>query len=209
MADITVKTPVRQAAVAPRGFVLEKLVEIDTDVYARGVAIVGADTPIDLTGDVVVDTLGALDDSAETDPDSASATIPALMRGSLAQLLASVTALQSLAGVVSSIAKANSLQVGVFHGGGVVNPAHEETLQTVSTQLADAVTALQSLAGVVSSIAKSNSLQVGVFHGGGVVNPAHEETLQDIRDAIGRGDDSAGDPTVIGQLKQIAANTAG
>lgn len=50
---------------------------------AEDVAIVSSDAEITLTGDVVVDTLGALDDAAVTDPDSGSATIPALLRGLL------------------------------------------------------------------------------------------------------------------------------
>lgn len=62
------------------------------------VAVVEADGDINLTGDVIVDTLGALDDSAEMDPDAASATIPALLRGILSQneaIIALLTAIEA------------------------------------------------------------------------------------------------------------------
>jgi len=52
------------------------------------VKVVEADGDVVLSGDVIVDTLGALDDAAESDPDAASATIPALLRGILAELQA-------------------------------------------------------------------------------------------------------------------------
>lgn len=51
---------------------------------------------IELTGDVIVDTLGALDDAAETDPDAASATIPSLLRGILAELQAQTALLETI-----------------------------------------------------------------------------------------------------------------
>lgn len=47
------------------------------------VEIVNVTTPVELTGDVVLDTFGALDNAKEVDPDAASATIPALLRGIL------------------------------------------------------------------------------------------------------------------------------
>lgn len=83
MADKTVETRAREAETAGRGSVLTKMVDIGDDVYAPGVTIVGLDTPVELTGSVSVDTWGALDDAKETDPDAASATIPALVRGLL------------------------------------------------------------------------------------------------------------------------------
>jgi hypothetical protein len=43
-------------------------------------------SPVELTGDIMVDTFGALDDAKVTDPDAASATIPALLRGNLTKL---------------------------------------------------------------------------------------------------------------------------
>lgn len=56
--------------------------------YAEVVSIGGLDGDITLTGDIVVDTLGALNNAKETNPDAASATIPSLLRGMLAALSA-------------------------------------------------------------------------------------------------------------------------
>src|SRR5438105_8368871 len=53
--------------------------------FAKVVAFAAAD-PVQLTGDVVVDTLGALGDAAVTDPAAGSATIPALLRGLISAL---------------------------------------------------------------------------------------------------------------------------
>lgn len=75
MADVP--SPSRQAGVT------EKYVDMEDGTHALGVTIVGLETPVELTGDVVLDTFGALDDAAVTDPDAASATIPALLRGIL------------------------------------------------------------------------------------------------------------------------------
>lgn len=61
-----------------------------------------ADSPVNLTGDVVVDTLGALDDSAEVDPAAASATIPSLLRGELTELLAIKAAIGSAGDVAGT-----------------------------------------------------------------------------------------------------------
>lgn len=47
------------------------------------VEIVSSVDPVTLTGDVVLDTFGALDNAAENNPDAASATIPSLLRGIL------------------------------------------------------------------------------------------------------------------------------
>lgn len=55
----------------------------DGDLATLNVNVTNVSTPVELTGDVMVDTFGALDDAAEADPDAASATIPALLRGSL------------------------------------------------------------------------------------------------------------------------------
>ena len=60
------------------------------------VTIVNAETPVELTGDVVLDTFGALDDASETDPDAASATIPSLLRGILETLVLINTALTAV-----------------------------------------------------------------------------------------------------------------
>jgi hypothetical protein len=105
MADFTAKVPVRRANAAPSGFVLEKYVDIGGGAHAPGVAIVGADTDVTLTGDMVVDTLGALNDSAVVNPAAASATIPALMRGELTELLALVARI----GEVQASPTANTL----------------------------------------------------------------------------------------------------
>jgi hypothetical protein len=78
--------------------VTEKFVDLGDGTHARGVTIVGLETPVELTGDVVVNTLGALDDSKVTDPDAASATIPALLRGMLAEMKAQTALLTTIAG---------------------------------------------------------------------------------------------------------------
>jgi hypothetical protein len=62
-----------------------RLTDIGGGAHAETVAIAGVDGDVVLTGDVLVNTLGALDDPAEQDPDAASATIPSLLRGVLAQ----------------------------------------------------------------------------------------------------------------------------
>jgi hypothetical protein len=65
------------------------------------VAFVDSET-VNLTGDVVVDTLGALDNSKVTDPDAASATIPALLRGILEELQAQTVLLTTIASNTAS-----------------------------------------------------------------------------------------------------------
>ena len=67
------------------------------------VTVVGAEGDLNLTGDVIVDTLGGLDDAAVTDPDAASATVPALLRGILAELQAQTTLLTTLSGLLDDI----------------------------------------------------------------------------------------------------------
>lgn len=64
--------------------------------FAEKVAVT-ADDPIQLTGDVMVDTLGALNDAKVTNPDAASATIPALLRGILKALNDQTVLLQTIA----------------------------------------------------------------------------------------------------------------
>lgn len=51
------------------------------------VNVTNVDTPVELTGDIAVDTWGALDDAKVINPDAASATMPALARGQLKQLV--------------------------------------------------------------------------------------------------------------------------
>ncbi|MBX3490900.1 hypothetical protein [Parvibaculum sp.] len=77
--------------------VTEKFVDMGDGTHARAVAVVGVDGDVILSGDVVVDTLGALDDSAEDNPDAASATIPALLRGILAEMKAQTALLTTIA----------------------------------------------------------------------------------------------------------------
>jgi hypothetical protein len=77
--------------------VTEKFVDQGDGTHARGVAIVGLTEPVTLTGNLVVDTLGALDNAAVTDPDAASATIPALLRGILTELQAQTALLTTIA----------------------------------------------------------------------------------------------------------------
>lgn len=67
-----------------------------SDTNGIPVKIVGADTTLSLTGNVVVDTFGALNDAKVTDPDAASATIPALLRGILAELQAHTALLNDI-----------------------------------------------------------------------------------------------------------------
>lgn len=123
----------------------EKYKDLGDGAFAKVVAVNSAD-PIQLTGDVVVDTLGALNNSKELDPDSASATIPSLLRGILDGLTSydyeTVAASQtdqvlgvtggvgdylkgiliipgtSAAGVVS-IKDGNGSSISIFVGGGV------------------------------------------------------------------------------------------
>lgn len=69
---------------------------------------------------------------------------------------------------------------------------------------------LALLASVVGSASLTDALKVVLLNenSGQEINPATEGTLDSIRASIGAASDNAGDPTVIGLLKQIAANTA-
>lgn len=76
------------------------------------VTVVGVDTDVTLTGDVVVDTLGALNNAKVVDPDAASATLPALSRGQLKQLvdiLAKQTAILAAIGAAADAVGANTV----------------------------------------------------------------------------------------------------
>jgi hypothetical protein len=75
--------------------------DLGSEVFAPAVAIAGLDGDVTLTGDVVVDTLGALNNAKVVNPDAASATIPALLRGALAQQLA-ILALAATLGAVNN-----------------------------------------------------------------------------------------------------------
>lgn len=83
MADLT--HPVFGANGSGSTDVVKKLKDMGDGTHAEVVAFTG-DAAVELSGDVVVDTLGALDDSKVTDSDAASATIPALLRGILEEL---------------------------------------------------------------------------------------------------------------------------
>lgn len=84
--------------------VTEKFVDLGDGTHARGVALVGAESPVEITGDAVVDTsalealVGPLDASPEDDPEAASATVTALLRGILAELKAQTVLLTTIAG---------------------------------------------------------------------------------------------------------------
>jgi hypothetical protein len=84
--------------------VTEKFVDQGDGTHARGVAIVGLEGDVTIEGDAVVDTsalealFGPLDATAETDPDAASATVTALLRGILAELQAQTVLLTTIAG---------------------------------------------------------------------------------------------------------------
>jgi hypothetical protein len=80
-----------------------KYVDQGDDTYAPAVQIVGANEPIQLTGNVVVDTFGALDDTKVVDPDAASATIPALLRGILEELQAQTAILTAHTALLTDI----------------------------------------------------------------------------------------------------------
>lgn len=69
------------------GGVVKKLKDMGDGSHAEITAFTAA-SPVELTGDVVVDTLGALNNSAESNPAAASATIPSLLRGILLALSA-------------------------------------------------------------------------------------------------------------------------
>lgn len=94
MADLT--HPVFGANGTGSTDVVKKLKDMGDGTYAEVVAFT-ADSPVELTGDVVVDTLGALDDAKVTDPDAASATIPALLRGILEEMQAQTALLTTIA----------------------------------------------------------------------------------------------------------------
>lgn len=121
-------------------------------------AVTGAE--VTLTGDLVVDTLGALNNSKVVDPDAASATLPALARGQLTQQLAIVASAGASATVLGAVD-------------------------------ATAITASDAPSATVAALLR------GVL--------ANQAT---IIAALGAAADDAGDPTVIGLLKSVAANTA-
>ncbi len=94
MADLTY--PVAAGA-------LKKLVDQGDGTHAEGVTIVGLDTPVEITGDANIDTtalealVGPLDATPEADPEAASATVLALLRGILAEMQAQTALLTTIA----------------------------------------------------------------------------------------------------------------
>ena len=166
--------------------------------YAQVVAL-ALDAPVTLTGNVVLDTFGALNDAKETDPDAASATIPALLRGQLAEteLFA-----QKLADAISTISPTAAIKVVMLDDNGVhVIGGAGDSPETNPNAGSATIAAL--IRGTLSVVAKES---------GGNLDAIARETggnLEAIAAALGAAADSAGDPTVIGLLKQIMANTAG
>lgn len=80
----------------------EKFVDQGDGTHARGVAIVGLEGDVNIAGDAVVDTtalealVGPVNATAVTDPDAASATMLALLRGILTELQAQTALLTSI-----------------------------------------------------------------------------------------------------------------
>lgn len=82
---------------------LKKMHDLGDGHHAEVVALGGFEGDVTITGDAVVDTtalealVGPLDATAEDDPDAASATVAALLRGILAQLVAANALLTTIA----------------------------------------------------------------------------------------------------------------
>lgn len=85
------------------GGTLKRLVDQGDGTHAEGVTIVGLATPVQITGDAVVNTtalealVGPLNAAKKTDPDAASASTNALLRGILAELQAQTALLTTIA----------------------------------------------------------------------------------------------------------------
>lgn len=83
--------------------VKKKLLDIGDGYHAEVVAIGGLEGDVVISGDAVVDTsalealVGAVDETAESDPDAESATLLALLRGILGQLVAANALLTTIA----------------------------------------------------------------------------------------------------------------
>lgn len=67
------------------------------------VEIVSSEEEITLSGDVVLDTFGALDDASETNPDAASATMASLLRGTVEKVTDTEAAVAALEGKVDDL----------------------------------------------------------------------------------------------------------
>jgi len=176
-------------------FPLTKLLrDLGDGNYAQVVAL-ALDAPVTLTGDVVLDTFGALDDAKETDPDAASATIPALLRGQLAEIELFA---QKLADAISTISPSAAVKVVMLDDNGVhvIGGAGD-------SPEADPNAGSATIAALIRGL-----LSVSAKETGGNLD-AVAASLMAIAAAAGAASDSAGDPTVIGLLKQIMANTSG
>lgn len=83
--------------------VVKKLLDIGGGYHAEVVAIGGLEGDVVISGDANVDTsalealVGPVDASAESDPDAASATLLALLRGILGQLVLANATLATIA----------------------------------------------------------------------------------------------------------------
>lgn len=94
MADKYVRVAAREQVGEPRtGYVRKKLMDLGEGIYADVVALGGFEGDVTLTGDIVLDTFGALNNAKVTNPDAASATIPALLRGIMSMLVTLNTAI--------------------------------------------------------------------------------------------------------------------
>ena len=110
MADFGNRIAVRQGsdadAAGTYAYVLHAFKDLGDGTHAPGVAIMGLDGDVTLTGNLMADTLGALDNAKVVNPDAASATIPALLRGILKQQVDILTAVQALQAAVGAAADA-------------------------------------------------------------------------------------------------------
>jgi hypothetical protein len=112
--------------------------------WAEVVALGSDSSPITLSGNVVVDTLGALNNARVADPDAASATIPALLRGLL----------DSVAGEYETVAASQTGQILGATGG-------------VGDYLAGLLIVPATTAAGAVSIADGNGSAITLFVGGG------------------------------------------
>ncbi len=85
------------------GGAIKRLVDQGDGTHAEAVTLVGLATPVEITGDAVVDTsalealVGPLNASAVTNPAAASATLLGLLRGLLAESKAQTVLLTTIA----------------------------------------------------------------------------------------------------------------
>ncbi len=120
--------------------------QIASETNGIPVKIVESDATINLTGDVVVDTLGALNDAAVTDPAASSATVPALLRGlqaKVGEVAASPTAntlldrLKTIAANLGTVVlAASSAAIGTVR----LTPAAASALSETKVDIASATT---------------------------------------------------------------------